>query len=261
MNAPHFVYAQWCKSANVGDALMPLLVEKLIKRGVVYNRRGPRLLLGGSILNWGDERCVAWGPGIADASHEVNPKMRITAVRGPLSRERALACGAVVPEVYGDPALLLPRVFPRMIGAARAVGLVPHFIHYEMMKRLYGDACYIVDVTQPLEAVLAALWSCETVISTSLHGLILADAYGIPSGWASVPSNPIGGDKVGTKFLDHFAAVGKDTKEPLELPEHKRVDNHTLCGSLRFPAMLPDTKLDALTNALHEAVRLLCDST
>jgi len=70
------------------------------------------------------------------------------------------------------------------------------------------------------------LVSCEEVISSSLHGLIVADAYGIPNDWCEF------GDKVvgdGFKFKDYFASVGRSTTTPIDLRngfDEELIKNH-----------------------------------
>jgi pyruvyltransferase len=53
--------------------------------------------------------------------------------------------------------------------------------------------------------------SCERIVSSSLHGLVIADAYGIPNAWLNSDggaggSRPGGGE---FKFYDYFASVNK----------------------------------------------------
>jgi hypothetical protein len=248
---------------------MPQLVERLLHQPVGFVNRGPRLILGGSILNWADKHCTVWGAGLADIEHRVHPHARILAVRGPLSRQRAIDCGAVAPEVYGDPALLMPRVFPRTKQPQHKLGLVPHYIHYELMKKQYGDTLPVIDVKMPVERVLEALWSCHAVVSTSLHGLILADAYEVESGWAEVPTIPLGGDVHRTKFHDYFLSIGKREMErtmvPLLLTEDALNQRSTLCARCvthsRCPRLTLTSCATHLTRQPHDAQRFSVDTT
>ncbi len=65
---------------------------------------------------------------------------------------------------------------------------------------------------EPL-SVVRAIGACERVASQSLHGLIVADAYGIPAVWVGPSEAMIGGR---CKFDDHFTAM-QEAREPVGL--------------------------------------------
>lgn len=54
------------------------------------------------------------------------------------------------------------------------------------------------------------------VVSSSLHGLIVADAYGIPSKWIKV-SDKIYGDDF--KYGDYYQSIGVKEEKPLIVNE------------------------------------------
>jgi pyruvyltransferase len=58
--------------------------------------------------------------------------------------------------------------------------------------------------------VIDDIASCDAIASSSLHGVITANAYGIPAAWLEF-SSKIGGD--GMKYIDYFQSVdcGIDT--------------------------------------------------
>ena len=58
--------------------------------------------------------------------------------------------------------------------------------------------------------------SCERIFSTSLHGVIVAQAYGIPVKWITFDKLPIHGDER-YKFYDYFLGVNQEIQEPLVL--------------------------------------------
>ena len=69
-----------------------------------------------------------------------------------------------------------------------------------------------------IEAFIDEIHECEAVLSTSLHGLIVCHAYGIPARWCEVTGGEqsIPGD--GTKFRDYLLSVGVESAEPLRIP-------------------------------------------
>lgn len=110
------------------------------------------------------------------------------------------------PDRFGDPGLLLSRVFPQNARAAtHRIGLIPHFVDLPAFRDIdLADGVRLIDVTQPVEKVAAAIASCEATISSSLHGLIVSHAYGVPSMWCK-SVEPIHGDD--SKFYDHYGAL------------------------------------------------------
>ncbi|HBX9678667.1 TPA: hypothetical protein P7Z72_005360, partial [Klebsiella pneumoniae] len=63
----------------------------------------------------------------------------------------------------------------------------------------------VIDLkTKDIEFVVDEIISCEYILSTSLHGVIVAQAYDIPTLW--IKHNDINTD--GIKFYDYFDSVG-----------------------------------------------------
>ena len=131
-------------------------------------------------------------------------------VRGPISRQMVLAHGGKVPELYGDAALILPELI-RPAPKRHDIGYVPHhvdfkFLHAENKVNLVHGG---------IESITQRITSFRQVISSSLHGIIVAHAYGIPAAWVKL-SNKLTGDDM--KFHDHYESVG--LKAVLSTPEN-----------------------------------------
>jgi len=73
------------------------------------------------------------------------------------------------------------------------------------VKSRYDNVIDILN-KDPLE-VARQIASCRKIVSSSLHGIIAAHAYGIPAAWVEF-SNQLAGD--GIKFADHFASVSSE---------------------------------------------------
>lgn len=203
------VPAFWYVSSNCGDNLTPWLIRKLDKQPCWISEHSPtpKVIICGSILACADGSATVWGAGIGGRDQPVNPSARLLAVRGPLSRQRALECGTPdCPDVYGDLGLLVPAYHPPVGGGRDRVGLLPHFVDQERIFRVYernGDVL-LIDILAPVEDVVDAMLECNVIVSSSLHGLILAVAYGIPFVWVRFSDGVEGGT---FKFVDFFLSL------------------------------------------------------
>lgn len=206
------VRAFWFTSHNFGDNLNHYLLSRISKNGVVFTEitdPDKKVVPIGSILGWCNESTIAWGPGLGNYGDHVNPAADIRAVRGPLSLRRARECGCRAPDVFGDPALLLPLVYRPAQRKTHALGIIPHYIDQKHVFERYGSESreiVLVDILDTPERVADTIAGCDRVVSSSLHGIIVAHAYGVPAAWASFSEGKIGGD--GFKYHDHFASVG-----------------------------------------------------
>lgn len=209
---------------NWGDALNVVLVEHLSgKKAVgvqdVYNLCGrPVYSVIGSILGNTNLPVEVWGSGFiaSDRTFRTAPK-RIYAVRGPLTRQRVLQQGLSCPAVYGDPALLYPRYYAPPTRKEYDLGVVAHYMDQDspwLNRITHQDNVLIIDVLGGVREFVDQLCSCRHIASSSLHGLIAADAYGIPFTWISLSNRLIGKD---FKFRDYFLSTGRSGVESVEI--------------------------------------------
>ena len=206
---------------NFGDQLNPFLVEKLAGNPIQYtpiDAPERKLLAIGSILHLGDlSNCVVWGSGMISAEHACTQPHTIHAVRGPLTRKRLLELGIACPEVYGDPAVLLPRIHARTNAPTYDLGIVPHEVdkaHPWLAEIARHERVLIIDVQRPVVEVLQDILSCKTIASSALHGIIAAAAYGIPVCWLEFSDKVIG---KGFKFRDFYLSMDEDPPMPLAI--------------------------------------------
>lgn len=187
------------------------------------------LCIGSTLTFYRLDGTVVWGAGLINdrQGHDLLSRPRsIRAVRGPLTRNWLLAHGVDCPAVYGDPALLLPRFYTPAPRPRTRFGIVPHVSDWEqagdVLRRMeswadtklvamrdYGDWCRVID----------DIASCDLVLSSSLHGLIVAEAYGIPALWVEFDT-PIPGWEF--KFNDFYASIGKAGLAPFRVTEATR---------------------------------------
>lgn len=219
---------------NWGDILSQFLLEhysgkELNKNDVFYfddaahmlDKNGKIVGIGSSMKYVRPDDYV-WGTGCIDEYHVGNKPKKVYSVRGPLTRDVLLDRGWDVPEIYGDPALLFPQVYNPTVNKKYKIGLIPHCVDFfsldglKAINHIEDMGIKIINVTAGIYEFINQLKECELIISSSLHGLIAADAYGIPNYRVKISKLVHGGD---FKYLDHYASVKRVHHEPLQLTD------------------------------------------
>lgn len=203
---PLFWWRDQSGKQNFGDELSAIIVERIlgkpVRKASVHERK---ILCIGSILHFATENDVVWGSGINGKHLHIENyhfhNLDIRSVRGPLSRSLLKSIGINAPAIYGDPALLFPRFFPEFQkNPVRDYVIVIHSSEESRVPRRDN----IVFSTDPWKEVIQKIIESKFVISTSLHGLIIAEAYGIPARLLRMTQNePL------FKFEDYYLGTGR----------------------------------------------------
>jgi hypothetical protein len=215
------------RPGNFGDVLSPYIVEKVTGTPPRIGSRTKGLLAIGSVIKFATADSDVWGTGTPRRTDQLSSEARYHAVRGPLTREMVLRDGGSCPEIYGDPGLLLPSFYsPAPPSKRYAVGLIRHVSHGLESELPDGvrDISLLRVGYDDIERFVDEVLECEVVLSTSLHGLMTAHAYGVPARWCEYSSQPAAVPGDGTKFRDYFASVGMPEQRPLDLSDVARID-------------------------------------
>ena len=208
----HQLSAYWFTGVrNFGDLVGPPIVEHITgSRPRLTNPESTgKLLTVGSILANARAGDTVWGSGAIVDQRIALRGVTTLALRGPLSVQLAHADPSTP---LGDPALLLPTFYAPQPSTHHRIGFVPHYVDLAIASTLTPDA-HIIDVThKDWRTTVDSIAACDVIVSSSLHGLIVAEAYGIPAVW-SQPHHPIIGDDF--KFRDYFGATSRELPQPL----------------------------------------------
>lgn len=215
---------------NFGDDLNLILIEKISKMKVIPYRYSILGKLGkkknylciGSILNvLPNQQTEVWGSGVLSDQLSLPAKpVKVNAVRGPLTRQYLIRKGVDCPEVYGDPAILLPMYFkPRTTIKKFKLGVIPHYKDKDqpvVKEYEHSKDIQILDMINygSCQEFIDRICSCEYIISSSLHGVIIADAYNIPNLWVEFSDKVQG---AGFKFRDYFLSAKKEIDTPFQI--------------------------------------------
>lgn len=230
----------WKDVPNIGDLLSPYIISKLSGRKIIYKRRWwgwkpymkeirrifvhrqwqdlsdlthpfERVVLGiGSILKYANYNAVIWGSGFMNSNEILRTeKGKILAVRGCLTAKKI---GQENKVAIGDPALLMPLLLHcDTVAPTFEVGLIPHWSEFDVFAKEYStlpsdfqkQSRLINFKSNDIKNVIRQICSCKLILSSSLHGLIIAHAYGIKALW--IRKTNCGTD--GFKFHDYFSSV------------------------------------------------------
>jgi hypothetical protein len=237
---------------NMGDLFGPVIVAAHTGQPVEYapstSFRQRMIAVGtiGHMQRFG--RVDVWGAGFGGlqpsgfqvpAGFRSPPLTRFMphALRGPFSAAILRQGGYAVPDVYGDPAWLLPRTWPGQGVTKRwDLGVVIHlsevegrepsaaarseFLRYAIPEELRGSVTLINTVVErgidPLRTRVEDILACRRILSTSLHALVVAEAYGIPCAGFDIHAGPSGrfGVRDEHVLIDHrlrdfYAGMGR----------------------------------------------------
>ncbi len=229
---------------NVGDTLGPAIVNAIAKSHG-YRRWRPafksRLFAVGSTLHYADDNDVVWGAGVNGKISEESHRFRaldVRAVRGPRTKQFLKRWGVSCPDVFGDPGILCSKLWPfESSSSQERITYVPHF--REDMRRHADSELNSVQVLSPFSAMprfFQTVASSSLVLSSSLHGIVVAESYGVP---AILVENQSGESLF--KYADYYEGTGRE----------KFLVARNISEALSHSAEAPD--LSSTQNSLLEA--------
>ncbi len=252
---------------NLGDALSPIMVTLVTGKPTrLVSIRSPQARMaavgtighsfaGGEIWFWGtgSSRYLNAGePGKERIPFKRAPNTtyNLCATRGPVSRA-ILSEGAEAPApTYGDPVWLLPRFYRPKVEKKWELGVIIHLADlqdraFEAHPKAHHHRYAVSDdekssvklintvtdvsidaMRERLDDILA----CKRIVSTSLHGMVIAEAYGIPClyfsprgaepGLTTIPLDPDG--DLDLRITDLYLGIGESKIAAYNQPRNKR---------------------------------------
>lgn len=208
---PHY------QAVNFGDELSRTVVELMLSRrsatlsDCVEKTR--QLVAIGSVLHTAHEGAVIWGTGLHGTIPEKLHRYRqldVRATRGPITRRYLRQRGIDAPEVYGDPGLLVPHITSDRFKPTGEfeVGFVPNLHDMSHLEEMRFAARFpqirLINPLRPWNTVTGDIVRHRLILASSLHGLIIAEAYGIPACYVRLTEN----ERV-LKYEDYFEGTGR----------------------------------------------------
>jgi pyruvyltransferase len=238
----HYYWKPKTGELNFGDHLSRIVVVKILAdNGHVLEEETTsqkRLLSLGSILHFANSNDTIWGTGVngkMPLDHYKFQQLDVRAVRGPLTRNFLLERGISTPEIYGDPAMLLPHIFPGRFerNSCKKYVTVPnlHDLNIAKEKRWQNLISPLNSWNNCIKRILEA----ELVIASSLHGLIIAETYGLPARYVRLTET-----ENLVKYNDYMMGTGRN-----KIEFAKSIEEALEMGGMKPPVFDPKKLLNA----------------
>jgi pyruvyltransferase len=193
-------WARGGPGGNFGDLLTPLIFERVTGITLEWSEREDAELFAiGSLAEMipVDYTGVVLGTGGMFGDPVEIAGATVLALRGAATAR----CAGLHPPLLADLGLLAKDLLTGRVVRDQPLGTVrtggdPRPATGVLLDPVAGDP----------EALIAAAASCQRIVSSSLHGLILADALGIPNMWDPYPPADPG---AGFKYRDYASAYGE----------------------------------------------------
>lgn len=229
------------RANNLGDMLGPRVVARMLTRRGIMDVARPRvqLMTVGSVLHHAGDDAVIWGSGwnpkVGAGRHRWS-RLDVRAVRGPRTARFLRDRDVDVPDVLGDPVLLLRILRPDLLARAAAeplheVTFVPNLNERWRARAESIPSGWWVDPSDDTDDVLARIATSRIVVGSSLHAIVVAESLGVPARFVEpVAESPL-------KFRDYLEGTGR----------HRERFASGLASALRMGGMeAPVLDLDAL---------------
>jgi succinoglycan biosynthesis protein ExoV len=219
------LYYHKCPEPNFGDEINAWFWEKLFSQPLPNKKE--ELFVGiGTLLNdkLPDEKLVhifGSGAGYGDKVIKTKNSWKVHCVRGPLT---AKAIGVDKSLAIVDPAVLLPLIHPLEEKKTIDVAFMPHIgidsSAYRTLIESMGIT-YLSPTEDPV-TLLKKISQTKKLITSAMHGAIIADAYRVP--WNAIVTSP---EILPFKWLDWCATLNLEYS-PTKVPSFWEFNNRNL---------------------------------
>ena len=180
----------------------------------------------GSNLNF-NQKITVIGTGFMELPKTSKPyffrKMDFRVVRGVMTKEYLMKANLATNKcLVGDLGLLTSLMYNNNIVKKYQLGIIPHLDDFDSpfffsIYKQFSPEAILINVKDSPEIVTAQIRSCHRIISSSLHGLIVADSYGIPNLWMENRFKRI--SKPNFKFHDYYSSILSSEMKPTPVSE------------------------------------------
>lgn len=260
---------------NMGDLLNELLTTKLFEMeiehakdiyeadftgigsflGSFYNSMSIKRGIKKNIINPNPSLTTIWSSGFMQypIGKEVPLKrnIEIASVRGELSKKRLeKILNRELDITTGDAGLLTSDLVANKIVKEYKIGVIPHYKEFEdpIFDTFRENKSFeMIDLRINPYDVINKISKCEYIISSSLHGLIVADSFKIPNIRIVATDNLLGD---GFKFDDYYSSFGVQSYFYDLMETEDIIDENFIIDNYKINPSLIDRKKHEIFYAL-----------
>ncbi len=191
---------------NFGDELSPFINSEMVRPAYEiihsnFDQDSSRLVSVGTILHeFKNGNLFVWGTGmdreLFDPKKFRSTNPSVFAIRGKLSYGVLERAGFITGEcAVGDPGILISRFLQPAPQTKYELGIIPHISNYnrdsiddfvfECFRLSYPPFVKIIDprlgIGETVAQKINEITECKRILSSSVHGIIVADSFGIPN--------------------------------------------------------------------------------
>lgn len=243
----------FCETTGIGSGLGRFFVKDSILNHTVKGR-------GAKVVGNCSPSLQVWSAGFIEYAKEKEIPLRknvnVASVRGKLTKERLEnILGRKLDATTGDGGLLASRLLEKSVEKKYELGIIPHLRERDLplfdKLLLENQNSVRIDVADEPMEVLQKIASCEYILSSSLHGLIISDSFGIPNR-RIVVSDRLVGD--GYKFDDYYSSY--DVKSnPLYINEQSVINVNEIIDNYKIPFAEVEQKKDEIIVAFNRFIQ------
>ena len=209
---------------NLGDYLARIVVEFMLdKKGLSLETEVSQtkfLNSIGSNLGLSYQNATIWGSGFErelpwyqNVFHtRLFRKLDVRAVRSPLTYAYLKKLNQLPPSHksnglsirYGDPAILLPFIYNPAVEKDTDYIIIPQYVTELKLRKTYPDDLIVSMKTDDYKHVVDRIKSSKLIVSSSLHGIILAECYGVPAVFFRGLN-----EKIDFKYKDYYYSTNR----------------------------------------------------
>ena len=244
--------------SNVGDILTPYIFNT---QGIntIHSETDSKLYAIGSLFEKiPDNYCHSiWSTGFL-----LQPRGKKTLMKSPYAVRGKYTLSNLhydnSPMVLGDGGLLLETFYKPVQQSKYKLGIIPHYVDLDwstfdikLFTLFSSPDVLFIDVKNDVETFTNKVNSCQNIISSSLHGLVISDSYGINNGifMAQESQKSLHDLKGSYKFKDYYSTFNQSLPGILKL-----TDKTTLEECLSHCREFNKSNMQVIKKYLHSSL-------